>query len=236
LDFTNFLKNTIVHIIRFGFSLADLFFTKKFLVFSSRSAKDYSDNAKSLYETFLSHGDENIYFYTKSKSVLKNIPKNGVYAYSIKGIYCLLRSRILIFTHGISDFQPYFPKKHKNRIFINLFHAIAVKKVGGETLSIEQKNQVALWDYFLVSSEFESKFIRQQFDLKKKQMLVFGQPRNDVLISTIKNDSSPQKLILYAPTFRESTSLLLFPFEDKQLLELDQYLEKNILCHQGLRF
>ena len=81
------------------------------------------------------------------------------------------------------------------------------------------------WDYFLVSSEFESLFIQKQYTLSAEQILVVGQPRNDLLCDgTQKKGTSSTKLILYAPTFRDTTITTLFPFADKDLLELDRFL------------
>ena len=223
------MKKISEHIIRFLFSLFDRFFSKKFIVFSCRAAKGYSDNAKILYEKFLSEGESDIFFYTKKRSVLESIPKNSIYAYSLKGVYVLLRTRILIFTHGAADFQPYFPTKNGGRIFINLFHAIAVKKLATQ-ISKKRQYYINLWDYFLVSSDFESQFIKKQFGLDQDQILVFGQPRNDTIIQNLsKSNDSDKQLALYAPTFRDNSLVELFPFKDVNLIKLDEFLEEKNL-------
>lgn len=221
------MKVLLEKILRFVFLVFDVFLSKKYIVFSSRSAKNYSDNAKFLYEKFLEESHSNVYFYTKKKSVLKLIPSNGVYAYSLKGVLVLLRARILVFTHGMGDFQPYFPTKRKNRIFINLFHAIAVKRLNN-SLDDKQQASIDLWDYFVVSSDFESQFIQYQLNIHKDKILVFGQARNDILCNVFQKDIiSEKKLILYAPTFRDDSLTKLFPFQDKNLIGLDQFLENE---------
>jgi CDP-glycerol glycerophosphotransferase (TagB/SpsB family) len=219
------MRKIIEQLIVFVFDLLDSLTPKKrYIVFSTRSANDYADNSKVLFEHFLSQKREDVFFYTKRKDVLRKIPRNGIYAYSFKGVYILLRSRMLFFTHGSSDYSPFNPKKNRGRIFVNLFHAIAVKKVGHRN-NLESIKEAKKWDYFLVSSEFESLFIQQQYSLKPEQILVTGQPRNDALASEqkpTKNDGS--KLFLYAPTFRDTNVTTLLPFADKDIHKLDDFL------------
>ncbi|MGB0868774.1 MAG: CDP-glycerol glycerophosphotransferase family protein [Flavobacteriales bacterium] len=213
-------------IFKFIFDIIDpLISNKKYIVFSTRAGRDYADNSKILFEEFLDNGIETVYFYTKKKSILKKIPKNGIYAYSFKGAYILLRAKILIFTHGSGDFFPYNPNQHKNRKFINLFHAIGVKKVGflNSKKNIEEVNK---WDYFVVSSNFEANFIKEQFQFNDEQIITIGQPRNDKLALSKKKT---RNIILYAPTFRDDTLTQLFPFQDFNLKSLDEMLEVNNL-------
>jgi CDP-glycerol glycerophosphotransferase (TagB/SpsB family) len=225
------MKQRFVIFAKIFFSLLDLIFfkQKKYIVFSTRVGKDYADNSKFIYEYFLSKNNDNVFFFTKKKEVLKKIPKNGIYAYSWKGLSILLRAKILVFTHGSGDFFPYFPDKSANRIFINLFHAIAVKKVGnGINNTKEIKHEIAKWSFFIVSSDFEKSFIKEQYLLKESQIITLGQSRNDILIKN-KNKNAKRKRVLYAPTFRDSTMTKLFPFEDQDLDSLDVFLQrKNI--------
>lgn len=194
-------------------------------MFSTRGAKDYADNSKVLFEYFLSLGEENVYFYTKKKDVYDRIPKNGIYAYSLKAIRILLRSKILVFTHGSGDFFPYAPPKSNHRKLVNLFHAIAVKEVGHKG-NPQLKKEASEWDSFVVSSAFEAEFIKKQYSLTDDQIVIAGQSRNDILCT--ENSKSPtSKMVLYAPTFRDSTVTELFPFADKNLPALDDFLSEK---------
>ena len=218
------MKLVIIKIIRTLFLLLDKIIpVSDKIVFSCRAGNDYADNSKYLYEYFLSKNEKKIYFYTKKKTILKLIPYNGIYAYSFKGIIVLLTSKYFVFTHGIGDFFPYFPVKKSNRIFINLFHAIAVKKIGPNKFTKAIKKEINAWDYFIVSSDFESKFIINQFGFKNIQLKVLGQSRND-LLDKAKHHSLDLKRILYAPTFRDEGELKLFPFKDLDLKALDENL------------
>lgn len=217
------LKKFAAHTFRLIFRFLDAFFpTKRNIVFSTRGAKDYADNSKVLFEYFLSQDVDNIYFFTKKKDIYRKIPKNGIYAYSLKGIKTLLQSRILVFTHGSGDFFPFAPPKTKHRKFVNLFHAIAVKEVGHKGNPTLMK-EASEWDYFVVSSSFEADFIKEQFSLTDEQIVILGQARNDILCTENPKPSGP-KLVLYAPTFRDTTVTELFPFADKNLPALDGFL------------
>jgi CDP-glycerol glycerophosphotransferase (TagB/SpsB family) len=208
--------------------LDHLFASKKYIVFSTRAAKDYADNSKVLFEKFIEEGREDVFFFTKKKHVLKTIPTNGIYAYSVKGLYILLKSKILVFTHGSSDYFPYSPGRHSKRTFVNLFHAIAVKRVGMQE-DVEAMKDVVKWDYFVVSSSFESIFIKEQFGFSDDQVVVYGQPRNDIFSSDMVLEEKKQlsKRVLYAPTFRDTSETELFPFHDQDLLALDKFLSAN---------
>ena len=112
---------TIERLLSFLFNILDkLFFKKEYIVFSTRSAKAYADNSKVLFEALLSKNPQKTFFFTKKKKILATIPKNGIYAYSPKGLYILLKSKLLVFTHGKYDFFPYLPEPHSQRTFLNL--------------------------------------------------------------------------------------------------------------------
>jgi|AntRauTorckE6833_2_1112554.scaffolds.fasta_scaffold05743_5 CDP-glycerol glycerophosphotransferase (TagB/SpsB family) len=204
------------------FSLLDGFFpTKKHIIFSCRAANDYADNAKYLFEYFLNK-NEKVYFYTKNRQVLSKIPGKALYAYHWKTPFILLRSKVLVLTHGAFDFFPYFFKPNKKRTVINLFHAIPVKKI--EEPPLAEKN---FWNYFVVSSEFEKDFTHKNLKLNKDSIVVTGQPRNDQLKTLSDTKHPKKKRILFAPTFRDNDITQLFPFPDKDLKALDNYLKEN---------
>ena len=213
-----------VEILKLLFSFLDLFVSQRsYIVFSCRSGKDYADNSQVLYEKFLEEGIDNVYFYTKKKDVLLRIPKNGIYAYSFKTLLILLKSRILIFTHGSSDFYPYVLQKKSNRTFVNLHHGIPIKKIG-QLSKFKSNVESAKWDYFIVSSDFEADLMKKCYSLDTNQIKIFGLPRNDVILKGQQKKDKKKRVVLYAPTFRDSAITKLFPFHDSNLKSLDDYL------------
>lgn len=219
------LKKLLHPTLSFAFQLLDgLGWKKCTIVFACRNGLAYADNSQVLFEHFIECGDENAYFFTREKGILSAIPKNGIYAYSWKGMITLLRAKVLVFTHGTADFSPFNPGKRSGRVFVNLFHAIAVKEVGhgGDPKKLKE---IAKWDHFIVSSEFEAKTVMRQFSLGADKTKVLGQPRNDILCGHHSDNSAKQtRKILYAPTFRENATTVIFPFPDKDLQKLDDHL------------
>lgn len=78
----------------------------------------------------------------------------------------------------------------------------------------------------------------ESFSVKKDKIKVLGEPRNEKIFSfksknIIKNffDNLPdyERLILYAPTFRDGYSTELFPFNNFEKKELEVFLKKNKL-------
>ena len=206
-------------------SIDVLFIRKKYIVFGSRAGRGYADNAQYLYEYYLSRGKE-VYFITRNKEELYNIPGEPIYAYSLKAAYIMLRSKTLFCTHGRSDFFPYKLKPIYGREVINLWHGIPGKKVGDR--SPRQRREIRHWNKFIVSSDFEAEFLSKQFEMDLNRFLVVGQPRTDKLWEYKQPQTGrANSLILYAPTFRDQDCVRLFPFEDVDLHSIDKFLKLN---------
>src|SRR5699024_10035846 len=88
----------------------------------------------------------------------------------------------------------------------------------------------------------------ESFGVSQEKIKIWGQPRNDAIFkknnkNEILNELysdllSHQNIILYAPTFRDNSKTILFPFEDFDSKQLDNFLEENqllifIRCHQS---
>jgi len=104
--------------------------------------------------------------------------------------------------------------KKKNQYYLNTWHGTSVNWVGN---AVEGREDFQ-WDYidaFCFAGEFEREFIKRDFLVKDAHLLPSGLPRNDDLytideerILKIKEKLSipmNKKVILYAPTWREST-------------------------------
>ncbi len=175
----------------------------------------------------------NYYFYTKSKTVFRELDKQYpgkiVYAYSFKTAIVLLKSKVLIITSGPDDFSPY--PLLKSKIIINIWHGTPIKKVGfpKDNKAIKPfMDFTNSLDYFSVSSDFDGRIIKEAFKLNSSAIFVSGLCKNDYISinqNLILNDYPflTKKIILYAPTFRdegikETSFIDLFPIEELNLL------------------
>jgi CDP-glycerol glycerophosphotransferase len=73
--------------------------------------------------------------------------------------------------------------------------------------------------------------------IRKENIKILGQPRNDMLFNNVNFDEwlisrnikipNYKKLIFYAPTFRENQDIKLFPFDDFEFNQLYEWLSLN---------
>lgn len=136
----------------------------------------------------------------------------------------------------------------KKYVILNLWHGIPLKKIG-----MEQKNLSwftrKYYKYFfadnyegvVTTSSHLVHIMSRSFLVEPERIKVWGQPRNDVLfeegekkLEDIFAEELPvyEKIVLYAPTFRDHESTQLFPFQDMDRERLCQWLEekKIFLC------
>lgn len=138
----------------------------------------------------------------------------------------------------------------KKYVILNLWHGIPLKKIG-----MEQKNLswfTRKYYKYLFADNYEGvvttsshlvHIMSRSFLVEPERIKVWGQPRNDVLFSSnsegkgleevFSGELPPyEKVVLYAPTFRDHEPTQLFPFQDMDRECLCQWLEekKIFLC------
>lgn len=183
------------------------------VIFQSMIGKTYSDSPRVIYEEMLKNkkyknyefvwafDDPNKFDVPEAKKVKLN---------SINYFIETLKCGIWITNVDIERGLKYKPKK---TIYINTWHGVTLKYLGNS-----QKNRND-YDYsdvdFLCSScEYLDNIFINDFKAKKESLARCGMPRNDVLynvnkekINDIKeelNIPKNKKIILYAPTWRDS--------------------------------
>lgn len=136
---------------------------------------------------------------------------------SVKDLFYLLTSKVLISNDGFGSFIP----KRKSQLFINTWHGGGAYKRSGVDFITDQHpvdlkiNQICgkQTDLFLSSSRKFSEVMTTAKMVPKKRFLECGMPRNDFLIRGTKEDisekvrsyfglNSKQKIVLFAPTYR----------------------------------
>lgn len=136
----------------------------------------------------------------------------------------------------------------RERVIVNLWHGVPLKKI-----VLAQKNHLLYrlyitllfsrnYTWVVTTSRHMIPVMRKSFGLRKDQVKVWGQPRNDGLFRTRDAgevlggiyESLPEfsGAILYAPTHRDGAPVRLFPFADFQPGELGEFLEREklLLC------
>ncbi len=175
---------------------------------------------KNKYEVDVIYTNKNT---TSKSSLLK-------YVNFIKRIIKVSQYKIVIIATG-------FSKYNKNQTMINLWHGIPMKSMAymegeGKDHSPGEFNE----DYLITSSKLESNLMAACRHTEYKKHRILGSPRNDYLLSPLKDLGSLnfikkyKSVIIYVPTFREG---YLDRIEGKNFGNLFnfKYLDENRLIN-----
>lgn len=219
---------------------------KNIWIFSSTNNEKYNYNSKYLFEYILKNEKdikpyfvinddklrnklqekygENLFIETKSKNGIKKVLTGGVWLTS-------------------AGLPLYGFNLKRNRIIINLWHGVPLKKIAlmennfGKLKKCYFKKIFSKnYSYILTTSKKLIPIMKESFGVDEKIIKVWGQSRNDCLFKKtednkinklISNLPSYDKLILYAPTYRDNSQTKLFPFDDYNKNELENFLEEK---------
>lgn len=219
-------------------------------VFSSSYNKKFNYNSRYLFEYVLENEKHITPLFVINDDKLRG--KLQLYygekfftdSLSIKGMKRILKSGVWFTSAGL---PIYGFKLNRKRLIINLWHGVPLKKIAllENKISIIKKMYFKFifsnnYSYIITTSKNLINIMAKSFDVKKEKVEVLGQPRNDLLFernnrNQILNNLYIElphynKTILYAPTFREYGNTKLFPFEDFDINELNNFLyEKKII-------
>jgi CDP-glycerol glycerophosphotransferase (TagB/SpsB family) len=124
---------------------------------------------------------------------------------SIKGLYYYFRSKYVFYTHGM------YPgvKIPKNHIVVNLWHGMPLKNFGN--INASSSEYLPFSSYILSTSIFFQKYMAKAFATPFNNVLVTGQPRNDLLSEKYScllkfglKKEKYKKIFLWTPTYRQA--------------------------------
>lgn len=194
-----------------------MFFTNKIfgiknnkIVFRSFIGKQYSDSPKVISEKLKKINSNLDIVWIMNDIQNKEIPSNitVVSNKSIRKFYELSRAKV-----WIDNFPMRIPYKSKEQLYIQTWHGDrGFKKIlydKREKTDYLYESQYA--DLMLSGSDYGEKKIRSAFNYEG-EILKYGLPRNDLLLSYTKYDfekiskklkiDKNKKILMYAPTFR----------------------------------
>jgi len=183
------------------------------ILFNSFGGRKYNDSPKIIFEYMVNHQDyQNLKFvWAFEKPDDFDIPlaekiKIDTWKYFITG----LKAKYWVSSVNIERGLKF---KKKNTIYLNSWHGAGTKKIGN---AVDGRND---FDYsnvnvMLVQSHYEMGIFAKDFLVRERDFLLSGFPRGDELFHTPKeqvaaykralNIPEEKKVILYAPTWRES--------------------------------
>ena len=224
---------------------------EKLIVLGGSSGKAFIGNTKYLYYYLKKNTDYKLIYLVKSRDLEKKLKKigiNTVYAFSLQAIKILRKSRYVFVTHGLTDVVPirFSPKT----TFIDTWHGTLMKRYKNiyqtfeyskwaKILRLKMEND-NIYDYFITpsASKRNLEILKKNLLLPEEKILVTGYPRNDIFFSKDPNLSkilrkkynipdNIEKIVLYAPTFRNNVLTAKFPLSNEELLELNQNFRKK---------
>ena len=187
---------------------------EKMILFVSFSGKQYNDSPRAIYEYMRNTKDGEGYPYVWAFEHPEDFPQltcDKVKIDTPKYFITTLKAKYWVASVNIERGLKY---KKKSQIYMNTWHGPAINLMGN---AVEGRNDFN-WDhidYFCISGRYEEPIITRDFRVLPENLLLSGLPRNDALYSCTEEKKKElrkqfgvpenKRVILYAPTWREST-------------------------------
>lgn len=212
--------NTIIqflykHCMSFIFRMIGLFITtdNSLVLFNSFGGRKYNDSPRVLFESMLqdTRFKDCRFVWAFEEPEKYHLPKaQSIKIDTLEYFKTALQAKVWISSVNIERGLHF---KKKNTIYLNTWHGAGTKKIGNACNGRKDYNFSSV-DMMLVQSDFERDIFIRDFQCNPKAIRMIGFPRNDELfhITAEKKEKikeqlqipSDKKVILYAPTWRDS--------------------------------
>lgn len=182
------------------------------VLFVSFMGKNFNDSPKVLYDYMQSHPDYKSYRCVWAFEHPENFPELEVVKIDTPAYFKMaLKAKYWITNTNIERGLRF---KKKCQVYLNTGHGIALKHIGNDCPGRKDYNFDTV-DYLVVSGDYDERVFKSAFNARESSYLRCGMPRNEELwlATEDKKQEMREKLglpkskivILYAPTWREST-------------------------------
>ena len=182
------------------------------ILFVSFMGLNFNDNPRVIYEYIKSHNEysrfkciwafEHPEKYPEIESV--KIDTFAYFIYALKAKYWVTNTNI---ERGLRF-------KKKGTVYLNTWHGVTLKHIGNDCPG-RKDFDFGNVDFLVVSGSYDEKVFKTAFKARDESYLRCGMPRNEILWKVTNEDvlrirkklgiQEDKKIILYAPTWREST-------------------------------
>lgn len=232
------------------YSLLGLLIKKNnFIILTASLNNEFTDNCRALFEVFyeLPEYRQRIYFVINDKQKRKKLnqdyPGRFINNTSPKNILLILKAKYWVCS-ALELPLPGLFQRFQRKVY-HLGHGMLYKRIGLREKNVKWYKKIY---YYLITSNFSctlasSEFfydeISSGFGIPKERIVRLPLPKTAQVFSpvSVSNNilnSSKSINILYAPTWRPYSNVELFPFDDLDLVRLDEYLT-NKKVHIWLR-
>lgn len=238
----SFIKKVIKKIKNIYLSKIKKIFTKKikvendcvlFLTFQY----DYTCNPKAICEELMKKNYFKIYWAIDDKRKISNLPKNVIPVYINTLNFYKIAAKCKFVIDNANNFAYLGLEKNNDQVLLQTWHgSMGFKRL--DSKSVKNQNWVnkamlmnSITDYCIVNSKFEEDVFKSSY-WPDVPMLYYGHARNDILfnknnefefyskkIREIYNIDDDVKIVLFAPTFRDNSSLNSYALDYDMLLK-----------------
>lgn len=225
-----YLKNTMVYVISHLFSPINRIIPKHekyVLIYCSN--KGLGDNSGALFQYLIENHYNNKYQVicgVKQHKKYQNVALNVKYISRFKAVFEYMRSKYVFYSNGRIPIKPSY-----KQMVINMHHGIPIKKIG--RLSKIASGDQFFFSYVCASSKLFVPIMAGAFGCPVDRVLICGEPKSDNLFKKKKDN---RKIIVWAPTFRQSDYLgyndstikeIIPLFKETDYEELNNVLKEN---------
>jgi CDP-glycerol glycerophosphotransferase len=205
--------------------------------------KSFADNLAIFFRHSLTAG-EDCWLLNRhaGASGLDSVPTDRLVTFhSLRGLCVFLSAPTVVIFHGIRHkyYFPYFLDRRR-RLVVNLWHGVPLKRLNFQVVgwdTRDNRKQILKPSKFVVCSDIERLMIAACYRMSLDDIWVTNTPRNDALIAGVREGDADTvrkhpflagKVVLYAPTWRESGQPThYFPFPDLDWDRLEALLARN---------
>lgn len=187
---------------------------KKMILFSAHSRK-YNDSPKAIYEYMIANPAYKDYKYVWALEDPEHVELPGpaikIKADTPKYFITSMKAKYWV---TCVDIERHLHYKKKQQLYLNTWHGLSFNHIGNDVPGRNDFDFRAV-DFMCYESEYHKKVLMGAFRTREEAMIPTGLPRNDELYRTTEEEiihlkkelglPLDKKLILYAPTWRDST-------------------------------
>lgn len=203
-------------VVSFGMKAVGLFvpIDNKMILFSAHGRR-YNDSPRSIYEFMINHPAYSGYRYVWALEDPEHVeipgPAIKIKADTPKYFIMSMKAKYWVTCVNIERHLHY---KKKNQKYLNTWHGCSINHCGNAVPGRKDFDFRAV-DYMCYESEYHKQILMRDFLAREDAMIPTGLPRNDELYYTTEYEVKclkerlglplDKKVILYAPTWRDST-------------------------------
>jgi CDP-glycerol glycerophosphotransferase len=207
----------------------------------------FSDNVFAVFEKVKSNPEIKKIIFTKKKNIELTGSVNVEFAnvFSLKGLLRLSQCGVIFIQHTLLlDYAlrwPFFAVALlKRSIGVNLWHGIAIKQIRASHPNPKDIEEHEHFKMVISSSKIDKLVMIAAFNpINPHRVSITGLPRNDFLLmnenelpteylsqlKVIEKNIGNKRLIIYAPTFRDSKTY--YPFSNNEIYRLKNLLKEH---------